>query len=81
MNDLWMFDITSRIWTWVSGSDTVDAAGVYGTKGVPSVNNYHGGREHHSMIFHSSLNCLFAFGGTGYATLGDFGMFVVINRE
>jgi hypothetical protein len=69
-----MFDITSQMWTWVSGSDTVGTFGVYGTKGVSSVNNYPGGRGGHSMVFHPLLNCLFVFGGFGYAA--TYGMFL-----
>jgi hypothetical protein len=80
-NDLWMFNITTQMWTWVSGNNTVDAAGIYGTKGVASVNNGPGSREIHSMAFHPSLNCLFVFGGQGYATSATFGMFPVINIE
>jgi hypothetical protein len=70
-----MFNITSRLWTWVSGNNTVDAVGVYGTKGVSSANNYPGNRYAHSMVLHPSLNCLFVFGGYGW------GMFAVINIE
>jgi hypothetical protein len=37
-----MFNISSSEWTWVSGSNTDDVFGAYGTKGVPSVNNFPG---------------------------------------
>jgi hypothetical protein len=62
-NDLWMYNITSDVWTWLSGNSTTNVPGVYGTKGVPSVNNYPGSRYAHSMIIHPSMNCLFLFGG------------------
>ena len=68
LNDLWIFNVTSQMWTWVSGSNAVTAVGVYGTKGVPTVNNFPGIRYHASMLFHPSMNCLFVFGGVGYAT-------------
>jgi hypothetical protein len=58
-----MYNITSNVWTWVSGNSTIGANGVYGTKGVASVNNYPGSREAHSMVVHPSMNCLFVFGG------------------
>jgi len=64
----------------VSGGNTVNTYGVYGTKGVASVNNYPGSRYMHPMVFHPSLNCLFVFGGYGYAT-ADSGMFPVISLE
>jgi hypothetical protein len=75
-----MYNITSQMWTWLSGSNTVDAVGVYGTKGVSSVNNYPGSRSGHSMVFHPSLNCIFVFGGVGRAS-STIGMFSVINLE
>ena len=56
----------------MSGSSTTGAAGVYGTKGVPSVNNFPGSRRAHSMVFHPSMNCLFVFGGhdgTGWSNV------------
>ena len=31
-------------WTWVSGSDTINQAGTYGTKGTPAASNIPGGR-------------------------------------
>ena len=81
LNDLWMFNITSQMWTWVSGNNTANAVGVYGTKGVSSANNYPGSRYGHSMVLHPSLNCLFVFGGEGYATSATLGMFSVIGLE
>jgi hypothetical protein len=81
LNDLWMYNISSNAWTWVSGSNTADVVGVYGTKGISSVNNYPGGRYMHSMDLHISRNCLFVFGGSGYAASSITGMFVVVNLE
>ena len=45
LNDLWKFDISTQLWTWVVGSNTVDQPGVYGTKGVPSPTNVPGARS------------------------------------
>jgi hypothetical protein len=36
-NDLWVFNITTNVWTWVSGNNTVNVHGKYGTKGFPIV--------------------------------------------
>jgi N-acetylneuraminic acid mutarotase len=44
LNDLWKFDPATRMWTWVSGADTIRQPGVYGTKGVPSTSNTPGAR-------------------------------------
>jgi N-acetylneuraminic acid mutarotase len=38
LNDLWKYNPRTGAWTWVSGSSTVNAAGV-GTKGVPANSN------------------------------------------
>ena len=42
-NDLWKFDGSN--WTWVSGSDTADAAGIYGNLGVAAPGNVPGARD------------------------------------
>ena len=66
LNDLWMFNISSTEWAWLSGNETANAVGVYGTKGIPSINNYPGRRIGHSMAIDSTKNCLYVFGGLGY---------------
>ncbi len=39
LNDLWEFSPTTGSWTWVSGSNTVNAAGVNGTLGAAAAAN------------------------------------------
>ena len=68
LNDLWMYSISSNVWTWVSGSNTFNIVGVYGTKGFPSTGNYPGSRQSCTIVLHPSMNCLFVFGGYGRAT-------------
>lgn len=43
LNDLWRWDGSN--WTWISGSDTVDQAGVYGSRGVADPANVPGARK------------------------------------
>jgi len=66
LNDLWVFDPASKQWTWISGSQTVNSAGVYGTQtasaGTPKVP---GGRDGASAATDAAGN-LWLFGGTGY---------------
>ncbi|MFZ2022380.1 MAG: hypothetical protein WBP71_17415 [Terracidiphilus sp.] len=38
LNDLWKY--SNGEWTWVGGSNVIDAPGVYGTQGVPAVGNW-----------------------------------------
>src|SRR5687767_2035812 len=39
LNDLWKFDPATNQWTWISGSNLINDAGSYGTKGVSSASN------------------------------------------
>jgi len=61
-NDLWKFDGT--YWTWMSGSNTVQQLGVYGTLGVPDASNMPGGRSY-SVSWIDSADNLWLFGGLG----------------
>ena len=45
LNDLWMYSPGSGTWTWVGGSSTLGASGVYGTQGWPSTSNVPGARS------------------------------------
>ena len=70
LNDLWKFDGTN--WTWVSGSNTVDQTGNYGTKGVPAASNVPGAR-YGAVSWRDSSDNLWLFGGAGYDSTGTFG--------
>jgi hypothetical protein len=67
LNDLWKFNPTTGEWTWVSGDNTPDQTGVYGTKGAPSVSNKPGGRGFAVSWTDTSGN-LWLMGGFGYAS-------------
>ena len=73
LNDLWMFNPTSGMWTWVSGSATLGAngiqPGVWGTQGVPAPSNVPSGREASVSWIDSSGN-LWLFGGYGADVTG-----------
>ncbi len=62
LNDLWEF--SSGEWTWVSGSETVNKFGTYGTKGTPGPNNVPGARSAAVAWIDQSEN-LWLFGGQG----------------
>ncbi len=38
-NDMWEYNVSTGIWTWVSGTNLVGNAGTYGSVGLGSVNN------------------------------------------
>ncbi len=70
LNDLWLYNGT--YWTWMSGNDTTDRRGVYGTKGVASSSNIPGGRAGCITWIDSSGN-LWLFGGDGFGSVGSSG--------
>jgi N-acetylneuraminic acid mutarotase len=64
LNDLWKFDPGTRQWTWLSGSDALDQAGRYGTKGLPDPSNVPGAREQPALWI-DAAGKLWLFGGDG----------------
>ncbi|TFG11024.1 MAG: hypothetical protein EU535_07865, partial [Promethearchaeota archaeon] len=72
LNDLWRFNITSKEWAWMSGNETINAKGVYGTKGVSDVLNCPGARYYLVTWMDTDRNfCL--FGGQGHDESGSLG--------
>ena len=69
-NDLWKF--SGNEWTWMSGSDSTDQAGIYGVQGVSSPANAPGARYAAASWRDASGN-LWLFGGTGYDSAGNVG--------
>ena len=65
-DDLWLYRPATDEWTWVSGSNTVGTAGVYGTLGVPAVGNMPGARDGAASWVDAAGN-LWLFGGEEYA--------------
>lgn len=60
-NDLWRYNISSGMWTWVSGGNTPNQVGVYGTQTVAAPANKPGGRM--GAVSWSNQNGLWLFGG------------------
>ena len=44
LNDLWRYEPTTGHWVWISGSDTMEVYGTYGTKGTAAAENVPGSR-------------------------------------
>lgn len=70
LNDLWEYSASTKAWTWLGGSQTANASGVYGTQGVAAKSNVPGGRDNAVTWMDSSGN-LWLFGGTGYDSAGN----------
>jgi hypothetical protein len=62
LNDLWEFNPTTREWKWVSGNNTANATGIYGTRGVAAASNVPGGRDY-AVSWIDSSGSLWLFGG------------------
>lgn len=69
LNDLWEFNPTAKTWTWVSGSKTVNAVGIYGTQGSASTNNVPGARSY-AVSWKDGGGNLWLYGGVGYGPNG-----------
>ncbi|MFZ0285375.1 MAG: kelch repeat-containing protein [Terriglobales bacterium] len=67
LNDLWEFKPSASTWTWISGSKTVFASGVYGTRGVPAASNVPQARERIVSWIDKAGN-LWLFGGIGWSS-------------
>jgi N-acetylneuraminic acid mutarotase len=62
LNDVWELNPSTNIWTWMGGSNTFRAPGVYGTLGVPAAGNIPGARNGSASWVDGSGN-LWLFGG------------------
>ena len=71
MNDLWRYQPTNGMWTWVGGSSTAYQRGVYGVLGTPAPGNVPGARWGAVSWIDGSGN-LWLFGGYGGAVSGLF---------
>ena len=70
LNDLWKY--SNNEWTWISGNNTRNASGIYGTKGISSPFNYPGARGNAVGGIDSS-GSFWLFGGYGYDINGNIG--------
>ncbi len=72
LNDLWRYSPSTGQWTWISGGDGINAAGVYGTRNTASAGNLPGARYSASSWIDSTGN-LWLFGGVGNDSAGATG--------
>ncbi len=72
LNDLWVYNPATSLWTWEGGSNTYNAKGVYGTLGSPAAGNIPGACEFATTWVDNSGN-LWLFGGFGYDGSGSDG--------
>ena len=72
LNDLWKFDPSTGEWTWMSGDNTVNQPGMYGSKGVAGASNQPGARLK-SVSWTDTEGNFWLMGGAGYAGSGNNG--------
>jgi len=59
-------------WAWVSGGDTINRTGIYGTLGAAAPSNVPGGR-HAAVSWRDAAGRFWLFGGEGYDSAGHYG--------
>lgn len=69
LNDLWKYNIGTNQWTWISGANTSNQLGVYGTKGISSSTNVPGSRQA-SVSWKDASGNFWLFGGYGFPASG-----------
>jgi len=70
-NDLWVFDPSTKYWTWMGGGQTYRQQGVYGTLGTSNANNIPSSRQRPAVWTDSSGNVwLYGGFGQGYTAAG-----------
>ncbi|MCW3124503.1 MAG: Kelch repeat type 2-containing protein [Bacteroidetes bacterium] len=65
-NDLWRYDPSLNLWTWVNGPDSASAWGIYGTQGIPGPNNIPGARGYGVRSWTDQFGRLWLHGGGAY---------------
>src|SRR5690349_11552056 len=71
--DLWKFDVTTLLWTWISGTSVGTSLGNFGVQGIPSVNNFPSSRtETNAGWVDSSSNTLWLYGGQTTTNNGSY---------
>jgi N-acetylneuraminic acid mutarotase len=64
LNDMWHYNQVSNVWVWISGTNSSNQFGNYGTLGVPSSTNNPGGR-YSCVPVEDNWGNLWLFGGIG----------------
>jgi N-acetylneuraminic acid mutarotase len=71
LNDLWKFNPSTDQWIWISGNNTGNRSGVYGTLGSPAIGNTPGSR-YSAVSWTDRNNNLWLFGGYGMDANGTY---------
>jgi hypothetical protein len=87
LNDLWKFNVTTKEWTWIGGSDHTYQTATYGTMGTGSSSSVPGARAS-GQAWKDIAGNMWLFGGTGVTTnsltlgkLNDLWKYDQVNNE
>jgi N-acetylneuraminic acid mutarotase len=69
LNDIWKFNTSTSQWTWMRGSNLINATSLIGTQSIPSLTNTPGGR-HLSSIWSDANDNIYIQGGSGISLGG-----------
>jgi len=69
-NDMWMFDINTNMWTWMSGDSTSNKTGNFGTLNVEAASNLPSSRFSYTHWQDANDN-FYIFSGCGYVSSGS----------
>ncbi len=75
LNDLWKFDVSTNMWTWVNGltdTTTILPFANYGTQGIPSATTYPGGTGWGANCWTDHNGDLWLIGGYGYDATNNY---------
>lgn len=72
LNDFWQFNVSTKMWTWVAGSNQASQSGTYGMLGTTAAGNTPGGRNAPAAWTDVSGN-FWVFGGLGFDASGTSG--------
>ena len=64
LNDLWKYNPSSGIWTWMGGNKNINSTGKYGSRGTPSIHNLPGARQN-AVSWTDNQGNFWLFGGLG----------------
>jgi N-acetylneuraminic acid mutarotase/PKD repeat protein len=71
LSDIWEFDLSTKKWRWIKGSNSFHQNGVYGTQGTAATGNTPGARS--DALFWQANDKFYLFGGRGRAENGSIG--------
>jgi hypothetical protein len=71
LNDLWMYSPTTQQWSWMSGSNTIDATTIYGSQGAGAAGNVPGARSS-AVSWSDSAGNLWLFAGSAGAAVNYY---------